>query len=1091
MKSIFYSVTYSTCLVVFLAFGFSGYADPRDSAAQDCTFERMWPKMEQPWYFSWPTDVEVDAEGNVYIADSSNYRIQKFTKDGTFITKWGTCGSGNGEFHDIERIALDNKGYVYVTDSSRNHRVQKFTSDGTFVLSFGGLGHGMEQGKFQYPSGIAVSDNGIVYVGDYHRIQRFTPEGVFLSEWRWDDYGDAFYLARPRGLALDSQGYIYVADADADSIQKFSLDGAFIAELVTKGSDKGQVIDPQDIDVDNKGNIYVTDRNGVQVFSPKGVLINAFRQKGSQEMEFTLPEGIKVDNEGNVLIADKENERIQKISSNGLFISQWGSSGSDNGRFFYPLCLALDNSGNIYVTEEMNHRVQKFTTKGEFVTTWGINGTDQGQFNTPEGIAVDITGNVYVADVYNNRIQKFTSNGDFLHQWGEYCSAEYCYQDYQQGKWEWIYDPDCCLGSFFSPVRIAVDQRGYVYVSDTGNHRIQVFTGDGEFYINWGRKNTGEYVGAVKGREFLLPYGVTADRMNNIYVADNGNYRIQKFTTGGAFLAQWGVLGDGPGEFNSPKGVNIDTAGNVYVADTKNHRILKFSPEGVLLWEFGSQGSAPGNFNTPNDIAVGLTGKIYVADTWNNRIQVFSQESYKTDVSKAIVLAGGGGYSGNVLWDATQMCANYAYRALIYQGFTKDLIFYLTSDTDLDLDSNGKFDDVDSNADKKNLAKAITQWAKDADHVVIYITDHGGYENFRMSENEILNASDLKVWMDELQSENGPSITFIYDACQSGSFLPVLASPHGYQRILISSADHDEQAYFTSTGTLSFSFLFWGHIFNGMSLSDAFYSTQNEIEFTYGMAQIPQMDDNGNGIGNEDEDGFLAEKMTIGNGIVSAEDLPVIKEISPEQNLAGETFSTIFAENVTDTNGIMRVWAVITPPGISVDDPSLPVLDLPLLEMAPAGENRYEGVYSDFTKKGTYRVAVFAKDKNNTLSLPVVTKVIQHGIKNATQAFCDESFNLTIPELHYMESCLKLELSLYTESDEDTDFKWIYMNSALLDECTGCSASMNAEMEIQVYDIECFGNHYEVLLNYFNDSENPFLNYWKPNVSTLKIIEEK
>ena len=89
------------------------------------------------------------------------------------------------------------------------------------------------------------------------------------------------------------------------------------------------------------------------------------------------------------------------------------------------------------------------------------------------------------------------------------------------------------------------------------------------------------------------------------------------------------------------------------------------------------------------------------------------------------------------------MCANYAYRALTYQGFTKSTIYYLSSDTDLDLDGNGKLDDVDADATNSNLEYAIKTWALDAEDLFIYMVDHGGNGTFRMSGTELLYATNL------------------------------------------------------------------------------------------------------------------------------------------------------------------------------------------------------------------------------------------------------------------------------------------------------------------------------------------------------------
>jgi DNA-binding beta-propeller fold protein YncE len=172
-------------------------------------------------------------------------------------------------------------------------------------------------------------------------------------------------------------------------------------------------------------------------------------------------------------------------------------------------------------------------------------------------------------------------------------------------------------GRFRSPEGIALDQEGNVYVADTGNHRIQVFSSNGTFLTGWG-----EY--GADSATFASPEGIALDQEGNVYVADTGNHRIQVFSSNGTFLEQWGVYGEEDGSFRSPEGIALDQEGNVYVADTENNRIQVFSSNGTFLEQWGEYGDGDGSFRFPEGIAVGQQGNVYVADTGNNRIQVFS-----------------------------------------------------------------------------------------------------------------------------------------------------------------------------------------------------------------------------------------------------------------------------------------------------------------------------------------------------------------------------------------------------------------------------------------------------------------------------------
>src|ERR671918_558191 len=158
----------------------------------------------------------------------------------------------------------------------------------------------------------------------------------------------------------------------------------------------------------------------------------------------------------------------------------------------------------------------------------------------------------------------------------------------------------------------------FVYIADQNNDRIQKFSKDGTFINKWGSEGTAD-------GQFIQPWDVSVSQDDRIFVPDYGNDRIQIFSKDGNFITAWGALGSGPGQFDGPAVVAFDSEGNVYVTDSGNHRVQKFTSNGTYITEWGEEGQENGQFFMPEGLAVDpLSSNVYVSDTSNNNVQVFS-----------------------------------------------------------------------------------------------------------------------------------------------------------------------------------------------------------------------------------------------------------------------------------------------------------------------------------------------------------------------------------------------------------------------------------------------------------------------------------
>jgi len=920
---------------VICAFGL-GLMSSGASADTTYKFERMWPTLQQPWYFDSPSGIAIDGACALYTADNNS--VKRFSCEGQFLGRWGRIGHGPGEVDTPDGIAVDANGFVYLADT-RNNRIQKSTTDGRFVAEWAS----------NYPRGIAVDNAGALYVSEYfdNRIRQFTADGQLVAEWGQSGDGPGEFQG-PWGVAIDASGAVYVADEGNNRVQKLTASGEFVLGWGNGGAGNGEFDQPHGLAIDSEGYVYVADcsNHRIQIFTADGQFVRVSGEYGSDPGQIQLPDGIAVDAAGNLYVADAGNTRVQKFAPQGQLLAVWSKWDTGPGQLFDPIGLEISNAGSMYVVERDNCRIQQFTLGGQFVRIWGNYGSNPGEFKRPQGLLVSRTGFIFVADTENHRIQKFTGAGDFVGTWGS---------------------PGSGPGQFNEPFNIAEDSLGFLYVADKFNCRIQKFTSDGTFILEWG--------------SIYFPYDIAVSHSDVIFVAENStmlddNHRILKFTSGGQYIGQWGGYGSEPGQFAAPSGIAVDAEDCIYVADSWNNRVQKFTSDGEFLTMWGSFGGAPGQIDGVQGIAVSGDGAVYITDVWNCRIQKFKPVSLAENC-KAVVVAGGGSFPGNNLWDATQMCANFACRALLHQGFTKDSLYYISSNPDLDLDGNGLADDVDADATNTNLQSALTTWAAEqlnglpTGDVVVYLVDHGGTGIFRMSGTETLSASALNGWLNTLQEGISGKVIVVYDACDSGSFLSMLgAAPN---RIVMTSTSPGEVAHFVSSGTVSFSNFFWTQVFNGVTVGEAFAAASEALTQAYEF-QTPLLDDTGDGVG-DNGDGAVAAATYIGNGTPQNWSGPTIGAVSSDQEIDGTAEAMLWADPVTDPEGVTHVWAVMRPPDYAETSSGNPVTGLPSVDLQPAGGDRYEVTYSSFTTAGIYTILIYARDRQGNTSLPKLTHV--------------------------------------------------------------------------------------------------------------------
>ena len=268
-----------------------------------------------------------------------------------------------------------------------------------------------------------------------------------------------------------------------------------------------------------------------------------------------------------------------------------GTRGTGLGQLTKPRSLALDRSDSLYVVD-MTGRVQKFSPRGEVLSSWRMPETDLGK---PKGMCRDANGNIVIVEPHYQRVNHFAPEGRLVEQWGSHGTN---------------------IGQLVLPRSVAVNSQGEIFVSEyTTVDRVQGFSANGRKpIVVFGKPGTSD-------GEFNRAEGLDVDAQDRIYVADSCNHRIQIFSRDGKWLKTYGKAGRGLGELSYPYDVRVDRAGRQYVCEFGNSRIQIFGTNNEPVEIIGGPGSRPGQFNNPWAIALDSHGNLFVADAGNHRVQ--------------------------------------------------------------------------------------------------------------------------------------------------------------------------------------------------------------------------------------------------------------------------------------------------------------------------------------------------------------------------------------------------------------------------------------------------------------------------------------
>jgi DNA-binding beta-propeller fold protein YncE len=585
----------------------------------------------EPGALTQPAGLAVGKEDLLYVADCGNHRIQLFSVNGQSRGAFGTCGTGPSEFVFPTALALSSEGELCVADAGG--RLQVFSEDRKPLQSWDGLrsprgaavsgdriyvtegeahqvrvfprkggasrvfgGPGSQPGRFLSPAGVAVDEDGVVYVADSgnHRIQKLDPEGKPLGQWgAWG--GQAGLLSYPAGIAY-SRGLVYVADYANHRVQVFDRNGALIrqwgAAPPRPGEGKGRFHFPDGIAVSPSGGLVVVSEpveNRIQVF------INRDLQKTRRVNDLPWWDSVH---------ARLHTVRLAPPPP-GCPTQVAGTLGADDVHAVFFFDVSAGALGPIVAAGGFGRKLGELNGIGGVVVDPDRNRvvvSDRGNLRI---VLLDLPRDAKRPELFNNTI-RVVAAVQFVQvvqnpppgyapekavpgPLGRDARGRFYILDRSNAAVV-VCDGDLKFLKLFavSPTtqEIAVDADGTVYATDPAAFQVQVYDADGKRKSAWGRRDEKD------AAAFRMPYGIALDDHGAVYVADPLDVSVKKFDRDGKLLKRWGTPGRIMDALLAPRGVTFCKPDRLIVEDYGNHRAQVYTTEGVYFGNYVAGGLA-------------------------------------------------------------------------------------------------------------------------------------------------------------------------------------------------------------------------------------------------------------------------------------------------------------------------------------------------------------------------------------------------------------------------------------------------------------------------------------------------------------------
>lgn len=657
---------------------------------------------------NWDVSLTTDGAGNQYFSSYETVFKRDATGNWTRIagnSRPGYSGDGgpavDAELFEPWSVAVDRSGNVFIADLG-NHRVRKVSTDGIIntVAGDGDYGFSGDGGPATSvglsPIALAVDAAGNLFIahaalgfglndgccGGDNRVLRLSPDGMITTVAgggsRWEDGVPApsAILSTPSGIAVDSQGNLYIAEPLYGRIRKVSADGLISTVAGTRGVAEAKIGDkcaagasgngasataailcmPFSVAVDNAGNLFIGEFGYrccyeyedpiledfiVRRVSPSGVItsVTSSHTPGVSGCDCAdvAKASVALDSNGGVFFSDSLVSR--KVSPDGTVTTLLDDASShftgDGGpaiqaQLWGPSGLALDAAGDLLIADTYNNRIRKISPGGVITTVAGTGEpgysgdgglATEARLKGVSGLAADAAGNLYIADRLNGRIRKVSPGGIITTVAG--------------GGTDPSLDAGLATSAFLNyPTGLAVDGAGNLFIADaTGApyvpyNRVRKVSPDGIITtVAGGGTNSSLDGGPAALAELYGPTAVAVDAAGSLFIVDGP--RLRKVSPDGIITTVAGVNT----QLRSLLDVAVDSSGNLLLAD--GPRVSQVSPNGIITiiagngsyGYSGDHGPATRAELSANRLAADGKGNIYVSDSGHSVIRVLRPEN--------------------------------------------------------------------------------------------------------------------------------------------------------------------------------------------------------------------------------------------------------------------------------------------------------------------------------------------------------------------------------------------------------------------------------------------------------------------------------